>query len=138
MQRNTIPKLLDALRPSLAEIGRWAGAQRALTAVWQQGTYQPKPDKRRALVAAVRKHAARLLKLAEAVEREGEARAADAGSGDRRGTRRQPRVSAAVPRGDSVGSPRERRGGRDIHRFAYTDISQLEVLHPGGKGGRKQ
>ena len=68
---NHLPALIDTLRPTLAEIGEWAGVKRGVAATWQQGAYQPKPKARAALVKAVRAHAAALLKLADAVEAEG-------------------------------------------------------------------
>jgi hypothetical protein len=74
--RNSIPKLLNTLRPTLSEIAAWVGVSRGLTDFWRAGAYQPKAADRARLVKAVRKHAALLLKLADAVEREGKARAA--------------------------------------------------------------
>lgn len=68
---NSIPKLFDVLRPTLADIAAWAGATRALADVWRSGSYAPKPPQRAALVRAVRRHASQLLILAERVEREG-------------------------------------------------------------------
>lgn len=66
------------LRPTLSEIAKWAAVSRGLTDFWRADKYQPKPADRARLVKAVRKHAARLLKLADAVEREGQERAAAA------------------------------------------------------------
>jgi hypothetical protein len=75
--RNSIPKLLGTLRPGLKEIAEeWVGKSRALANVWRNGKFQPKDPDRDRLVKAVRKHAALLLKLADAVEREGHERTA--------------------------------------------------------------
>jgi hypothetical protein len=71
MTRNTVPLLIDTLRPKLPTLAAWADVSVGLTQFWQQGTYQPKPDARARLVKAARKHAHELLALAEAVEREG-------------------------------------------------------------------
>jgi hypothetical protein len=73
MQKNTIPELIDAVRPNLPTVARWVGASVWTARIWQQGTYQPKPKQRAVLVKAVRKHAKELLALAEKVEREGKA-----------------------------------------------------------------
>jgi hypothetical protein len=74
MTTNSLPKLIDTLRPKLGTIAQWAGVSLGLAGVWQQGTYQPKPKDRARLVRAVRKHAKELLALADKVEREGRAR----------------------------------------------------------------
>jgi hypothetical protein len=71
LRRNTVPALINALRPKLPTVAEWADVSVGLTQFWQQGTYQPKPDARARLVKAVRKHAQQLLTLADAVEREG-------------------------------------------------------------------
>lgn len=71
MKRNTVPRLIDTLRPTLRIVAAWADASVGLTQFWQQGTYQPKPDARARLVKAARKHAHEVLALADAVEREG-------------------------------------------------------------------
>lgn len=76
--RNSIPKLLKTLRPGLKEIAAWVGVSHGLANFWLGGQYQPKTPDRARLVTAVRKHAALLLKLADAVEREGKERAAAA------------------------------------------------------------
>ena len=77
MPKNTLPELLDTLRPTLTEIAdEWVGNKsRGMANFWLAGTYQPKAPERARLVKAVRKHAARLLALADAVEREGRAAA---------------------------------------------------------------
>jgi hypothetical protein len=80
---NSIPKLLATVRPTLGDVADWVKASRALVDVWREGRYQPKPDDRAALVKAIRHHAARLLKLADQVEREGQARAAAAARASR-------------------------------------------------------
>jgi hypothetical protein len=71
MKGNTVPALIDTLRPTLNTIAVWADVSVGLARIWQQGTYQPKPDARARLVKAARKHAKELLTLADAVEREG-------------------------------------------------------------------
>lgn len=69
--RHSIPKLLDSLRPTLADVAKWVGVSRALVDVWRSGAYAPKPVARAALVKAIRLHATRLLALADRVEQEG-------------------------------------------------------------------
>ena len=71
MRRNTVPALIDTLRPTLRTLAVWADVSVGLARIWQQGTYQPKPDARKRLVRAARKHAQSILALADAVEREG-------------------------------------------------------------------
>lgn len=71
--KNTVPELLNALRPDLRDIAGWSGVSRGLTAFWVSGAFQPKPAARARLVRAVRKHAKKLLDLADAVEHEGQA-----------------------------------------------------------------
>jgi len=80
MARNSIPKLLNTLRPTLIEIAEeWVGNKgRGMANFWREGTYQPKAPERARLVKAVRKHATLLLALADKVEREGQERAAAA------------------------------------------------------------
>jgi hypothetical protein len=78
MTPNSIPELLDELRPTLSEIAARVGVKLGLANMWREEKSQPRPGTRAKLVAQVRKHAARLLKLADAVEREGKARAAAA------------------------------------------------------------
>lgn len=68
---NTVPNLLNALRPTVGDVAQWVGKSRDLITLWIMGRYQPRPDDRTALVRAIRKHANRLLALAEKVEREG-------------------------------------------------------------------
>lgn len=72
--KNTIPELIDTLRPHLPTVAKWVGATIWAARVWQQGTCQPKPKQRAALVKAARNHAKELLALAERVEREGATR----------------------------------------------------------------
>src|SRR5450759_1103594 len=74
--RNSVPKLLNTIRSSLKDIAAWVDGSRALTNVWRDGKFQPKDPERVRLVKAVRVHAARLLALADAVEREGHERTA--------------------------------------------------------------
>lgn len=71
--RNTIPVLFDAIRPTLRDVASWVGVSRALTRFWRDGAYLPTPKRRVALVKAIRSHAARLLALADQIEREGTA-----------------------------------------------------------------
>jgi hypothetical protein len=71
--RNTVPKLLDSLRPTMPTLAKWVGRSVWVARLWHQGTYQPKPKDRARLVKAVRTHAKQLLDLASAVEREGKA-----------------------------------------------------------------
>lgn len=68
---NTLPKLLDALRPNLPTVATWTGRAIWVARGWQQGAHQPIPKDRARLVKAVRSHAKLLLTLADAVEREG-------------------------------------------------------------------
>lgn len=79
MRKRPIPTLLDTLRPTLIEIAEAMGVSRGLANFWREGKSVPKPAARRALVAYTRRHARRLLKAAEAVEREGAAAKAEAG-----------------------------------------------------------
>lgn len=74
MTANSIPKLIDALRPTLPTLAGWVGVSLWTAQTWRQNTYQPKAEKRAALVTAARKHAALLNELADKVEREGKAR----------------------------------------------------------------
>lgn len=71
MTKNTLPALLDALRPDLPTVAKWSRRSVWVARTWQQGTYQPKPPDRARLVKAVRKHVKELLALAAKVEREG-------------------------------------------------------------------
>jgi hypothetical protein len=73
MTKNTLPKLIDTVRPTLPEVAKWAGRSAWIARGWQQGTYQPKPKDRARLVKAIRKHVKELLALASTVEREGNA-----------------------------------------------------------------
>ena len=73
MTTNSVPKLLDTLRPQLPEIAGWVGVTIWVAREWQMANRQPKPDKRAKLVKAARKHVARVLALVEQVEREGKA-----------------------------------------------------------------
>lgn len=40
--RNSVPKLVNAIRPSLNDIAVWTGKSRALANVWRDGKFQPK------------------------------------------------------------------------------------------------
>jgi hypothetical protein len=64
LMRNSIPKLLNTLRPTLSEIAARVGVSRGLTDFWRAGAYQPKAADRARLVKTVRKDAVLLLKLA--------------------------------------------------------------------------
>lgn len=68
---NTVPLLVTTLRLTMGDVAKWAHKSTKLVEVWQRGLYQPKPEDRARLVAAVRQHATTLLALAEDVEREG-------------------------------------------------------------------
>lgn len=68
---NSVPKLLDTVRPTLADIAAWVEVSRSLVDVWRSGARQPLPDDKAALLRAIRSHARRLVTLAEKVEREG-------------------------------------------------------------------
>ena len=69
--RNTVPALLDQARPSLDDIAKWVGVTRATCDAWRERKTQPRPERRAALVKAVRKHARLLLALADRVDAEG-------------------------------------------------------------------
>lgn len=71
MGKNTIRELLDALRLKLPTVAGWVGVSVWSAQGWHSGTHAPKAEKRAALVKAARKHAHRLLALADKVEREG-------------------------------------------------------------------
>ena len=71
MSKNTLPTLLDLARPSLNDVAAWVGVSRGLANFWREGKSVPTPAKRAVLVRAMRKHARRLLKLADLVEAEG-------------------------------------------------------------------
>jgi hypothetical protein len=68
---NTLPLLIDSLRPNLPTVAKWTGRAIWVARGWQQGINRPKPRDRARLLKAVRKHAHQLLALADAVEREG-------------------------------------------------------------------
>jgi hypothetical protein len=68
---NTLPKLIDALRPNLLHVAKWTDRAIWVARGWQQGAHRPNPKDRARLVKAVRAHAKVLLALADAVEREG-------------------------------------------------------------------
>jgi len=101
MRTTPLSALLRALRPTQPEIGAWAGASRASVQAWQEGKWQPQPATSAKLLRAVRRHAKRLLSLAEAVE--------------------EREAAAARPRGGGGhGRPPGRRGSvpADVHRSA--------------------
>jgi hypothetical protein len=68
---NTIPALIDAMRPNLPKVAKWIGVARWKAQRWQQGERQPEPVDRARLVKVARKHATELLELAAKVEQEG-------------------------------------------------------------------
>jgi light-regulated signal transduction histidine kinase (bacteriophytochrome) len=68
---NTVPTLIDTLRPNLPTVAKWLGVARWKAQRWQQGERQPELVDRARLVKVARKHAHELLALADAVEREG-------------------------------------------------------------------
>lgn len=119
MASNSIPELLDRLRPTLQDVADWAHVSRALVVAWRAGLSQPRKKARVKLVANIRKHAANLSRLAEAVEREGEARALAARSRPQRRSSGRASVSETVRRGATKRSPpgtrerRRRRGGAE-------------------------
>lgn len=72
MTKNNVTRdLLDALRPNLSNVAKWAGVSPWTAQNWRQGMYKPTPKPRAALVKAVRRHVKELLALAAKVEREG-------------------------------------------------------------------
>jgi hypothetical protein len=71
MPTNTIPRLINAVRPNLPTVAKWSRRSVWVARLWQQGAYQPMANDRIRLVKAVRKHAKELLLLAAQVEREG-------------------------------------------------------------------
>jgi hypothetical protein len=73
---NTLPKLIDTLRPNLLHVAKWTGRPIWVARQWQQGTHRPKPKDRARLVNAARAHAKLLLTMANAVEREGRSKEA--------------------------------------------------------------
>lgn len=112
MVTNSIPQLLDDLRPGLKEIAARVDVQRALVNAWREAKSQPRPDKRKALVKAVRRHAAELLTLAQKVEREGATRTVGARSGPRGRTGRRAGVFASLRR-SAAGRTTKRTRRRD-------------------------
>ena len=70
-RRNSVPALINKLRPTLSVIAGWMDVSVGLAQMHQQGTFQPQPQARARLVMIVRKHAKELITLAEKVEREG-------------------------------------------------------------------
>lgn len=71
MPKNTIPQLIDTVRPNLPTVAKWSRRSVWVVRLWQQGTSQPKARDRARLLKAVRKHAKDLLTLAAKVEHEG-------------------------------------------------------------------
>lgn len=71
MPKNSVPQLIDTVRPNLPAVATWSRRSVWVVRLWQQGTTQPKAKDRARLVKAVRKHAKDLLTLALKVEREG-------------------------------------------------------------------
>ncbi len=64
-----IPDALDTATPTLRDIAKWAGTSYALMRAWRLGTRTPSPDLQRKLARAFRKHAMRLEKFADRLER---------------------------------------------------------------------
>ena len=64
-----IPDALKTATPSLRDIAKWAGTSYALMRAWRLGTRTPSPDLQRKLARAFRKHAMRLEKFADRLER---------------------------------------------------------------------
>jgi hypothetical protein len=71
MPKNTVPQLIDTVRPNLPAVAKWSRRSVWVVRLWQQGTTHPKAKDRARLVKAVRKHANDLLTLAAKVEHEG-------------------------------------------------------------------
>jgi hypothetical protein len=64
MTNNSIPKLLDALRPNLPTIANdWLNAPTGSVQAWRQGAFRPSPEATAKLIARTRKHAKELLEL---------------------------------------------------------------------------
>jgi hypothetical protein len=74
MAKNSIPKLIVALRINVPDVAAWAGVSKWVARDWLMDTRQPKPAQRARLAKAVRLHVVRLSKLVEQVEREGNAK----------------------------------------------------------------
>lgn len=68
---NSLPKLLDTLRPTLPTIAGWVDRNIWVARGWQQDAHRISTEDRARLVKAVRAHAKVLLALAATVEREG-------------------------------------------------------------------
>ncbi len=69
-RRNSVPALINKLRPTLSVIAGWMDVSVGLAQMHQQGTFQPQPQARARLVKAVQRHAKELLALAAKVDRE--------------------------------------------------------------------
>ncbi len=70
-KRSAVAKLLDASRPSLNDFSKWLGISRSLLNHWREGKLEPPPEKRAALVKAMRRHLRHVATLTDAVEAEG-------------------------------------------------------------------
>ena len=64
-----IPDALDAASPTLRDIAEDAKASYASIRAWRLGTRTPTPDGQRKLAQALRKHAKRLDRFADRLER---------------------------------------------------------------------
>lgn len=98
MAKNSIPKLLDTLRPTLPVVAKWSGVSLWVARLWQANAYQPQASQRARLVKSARQHATTLVTLAQAVEGEGSTRSARAGSRSRGRRRGRAVVPAKVRR----------------------------------------
>lgn len=68
---NSLPELLDTLRPTLPTVAGWVGRNIWVARGWQQDAHGISAKGRARLVKAVRAHAKVLLALANTVEGEG-------------------------------------------------------------------
>jgi len=57
MPRNSLPSLINCIRPTLGTIAEWADVSVGLARMWQQGTLQLQPEDRSRFVKAIRQHA---------------------------------------------------------------------------------
>ncbi len=64
-----VPDALKTATPTLRDLATWVGTSYALTRAWRLGTRTPSPDLQRKLARAFRKHAMRLEKFADRLER---------------------------------------------------------------------
>ncbi len=65
-------KVLDTATVNLRTLAKWAGASYETARSWRLERRTPNPAAKRRLAGALRKHAMRLVKLAERLERSAE------------------------------------------------------------------